>query len=75
MGTIADKLNKLLGTKSAIRQAIVDMGQSVIGTASFSSYAAKIRAISSDATASAARRLMRAGRRLPGPSPAGARPI
>ena len=53
MGTIADKLNKLLGTKSAIRQAIVDMGQSVIGTASFSSYAAKIRAISSDATAAA----------------------
>ena len=53
MGTVVDKLNKLLGTKSAIRQAIVDMGQSVIGTASFSSYAAKIRAISSDATAAA----------------------
>ena len=35
MGTVVDKLNKLLGTKSAIRQAIVDMGQSVIGTASF----------------------------------------
>lgn len=54
MGTVKDKLNLLLNTKSSIRDAIAAMGQSVAAAAAFSSYAAKIRAISSDATAAAA---------------------
>ena len=79
MGTIADKLNKILGTKSAIRQAIVDMGQSVIGTASFSSYAAKIRAISSDSTAAAGdilsgKTAYAGGRKITGTIPGRGRP-
>lgn len=56
MGTIKDKLNKLLQTKNAIRNAIIAKGQSITGTAPFSSYADKILAIqtgvdTSDATA------------------------
>lgn len=54
MGTVADKLNLLLNTKSSIRDAIAAMGQSVAAAVPFSDYAAKIRAISSDATATAA---------------------
>lgn len=59
MGTVADKLNKLLGTKEAIRQAIVGKGQTLPTTTPFSAYPAKISAIqtgvdTSDATATAA---------------------
>lgn len=53
MGTVKDKLNLLLSTKGDIRQGITAMGQSVADTLPFSGYAAKIRAISSDATATA----------------------
>lgn len=58
MGTIADKLNLLLNTKEAIRQAIIGKGQAVAGEDPFSSYPAKITAIqtgvdTSDATAAA----------------------
>lgn len=54
MGTIAQKLAKLLQTKQEIKQAIIDMGQSVGDV--FSTYPDKIRAIksgldTSDATA------------------------
>ena len=56
MGTIADKLARLRQTKAAIRAALVRKGQSVAEAAPFSSYAARIDAIStgpdtSDATA------------------------
>lgn len=54
MGTVADKLSKLLSTKADIRAAITEMGQAVAETAVFSSYAARIRAISSDANAASA---------------------
>lgn len=58
MGTIADKLNLLLNTRAAIRQAIIDKGRPVDSTAPFSSYPAEITAIqtgidTSDATAAA----------------------
>lgn len=53
MGTIADKLGRLLSTKAAIRQAVSAMGQAVEEALPFSGYAAKILAISSDATAAA----------------------
>lgn len=58
MGTIADKLNLLLSTKVAIKDAITAKGQAVAGTDPFSSYPAKIAAIqtgvdTSDATAAA----------------------
>lgn len=58
MGTIADKLDLLLNTKEAIRQAIIGKGQAVAGEDPFSSYPAKIAAIqtgvdTSDATAGA----------------------
>lgn len=58
MGTVADKLNKLLGTKAAIKAAITEKGQTVAEADTFASYADKIRAISSgtdtgDATAAA----------------------
>ena len=58
MGTIADKLQKLLDTKRAIKAAITAMGQSVADSLPFSSYPDKIRAIqtgvdTSDATAAA----------------------
>lgn len=58
MGTIADKLNLLLNTKNAIKNAIIGKGQPVADTDPFSSYAEKITAIqtgidTSDATATA----------------------
>lgn len=58
MGTIADKLELLLQTKNAIREAIIGKGQAVTATAPFSSYPGKIAAIqtgvdASDATAGA----------------------
>ena len=58
MGTIMDKLRRLLQTKGDIRSAIMDRGQAVAEGDPFSSYAAKIRAIqlgvdTSDATAAA----------------------
>ena len=56
MGTIADKLNKLIETKAAIRAAIIAKGQSISDSTKFSDYSAKIQAIqtgvdTSDATA------------------------
>lgn len=45
MGTVADKLNKLLSTKADIKAAITEKGQAVAGTDTFASYADKIRAI------------------------------
>jgi hypothetical protein len=44
MGTTADKLAKLLDTKAAIKQAIVDKGQT-IADEPFATYAGKIAAI------------------------------
>lgn len=41
----ADKLNKLLETKQAIKQAIIDKGVAVADTDTFASYATKIREI------------------------------
>jgi len=59
MGTAADKLNKLIETKAAIKAAIVAKGQSVPDSTKFADYPAKIQAIqtgtdTSDATATAA---------------------
>lgn len=56
MGTITDKLRKLLETKTAIKNAIIAKGQPVEDTDTFASYPAKIEAIqtgvdTSDATA------------------------
>ena len=45
MGTVTDKLSRLLQTKNAIREAITGKGQDVADTDPFSSYAAKIAAI------------------------------
>lgn len=45
MGTIADKLQKLLSTKEAIKQAIIGKGVSVSDTDTFFSYASKIQQI------------------------------
>lgn len=58
MGTIADKLNKLIETKAAIKAAIIAKGQSVPDSTKFADYATKIRAIqtgidTSSATATA----------------------
>ncbi len=58
MGTIADKLSKLIDTKTAIKEAIIAKGQSVPDSTKFADYPAKIRAIqsgtnTSDATAAA----------------------
>ncbi len=58
MGTIAEKLQKLLDTKNAIKAAIVAKGQTIADTDTFASYADKIAAIetgvdTSDATATA----------------------
>lgn len=50
MGTTADKLNKLLDTKAAIKAAIKGKGQSVSDSDTFASYANKIAAISVTAT-------------------------
>ena len=59
MGTIAEKLQKLVNTKEAIRQAIIGKGQNVAASDTFASYPAKIAAIqtgtdTSDATVTAA---------------------
>lgn len=58
MGTITDKLNKLLSTKNAIKASIIAKGQTISDTDTFASYPAKIDAIetgvdTSDATATA----------------------
>jgi len=58
MGTIVDKLNKLLSTKNAIKASIIAKGQTISDTDPFASYPAKIDAIetgvdTSDATATA----------------------
>ena len=53
MGTTADKLNKLLDTKSSIKSALVAKGQSVSDNDTFASYAEKIRAIPSPADGTA----------------------
>lgn len=58
MGTIADKLNKLLSTKNAIKASIMAKGQTISDTDTFASYPAKIDAIetgvdTNDATATA----------------------
>ena len=59
MGTTAEKLNKLLDTKTAIKEAIIAKGQTVSDTDTFASYAEKIEAIdtltsgTADATATA----------------------
>lgn len=45
MGTVADKLNKLLSTKADIGAAITEKGQTVADSDTFASYAEKIRAI------------------------------
>lgn len=50
MGTVADKLNLLLNTKAAIRQAIIDKGQDVADADPFSSYPEKILNISARAS-------------------------
>lgn len=47
MGTTADKLNKLIETKAAIKTAITNKGVEVSDTDTFSSYASKIDSISS----------------------------
>lgn len=48
MGTTADKLNKLIETKSAIRQAIIDKGGEVSEDTIFADYPARIKAIEHD---------------------------
>ena len=45
MGTVVDKLNKILSTKAAIKQAIISKGVSVSDTDTFASYADKIESI------------------------------
>lgn len=50
MGTTADKLNKLLETKAAIKQAIIDKGVDVGEDVVFADYASKISAIESGGT-------------------------
>ena len=45
MGTTADKLNKILETKQAIKQAIVDKGVDVADDTKFADYPSKITAI------------------------------
>ena len=47
MGTTADKLNKLLNTKQAIKQAIIDKGVDVSDDTKFADYPAKINSIES----------------------------
>lgn len=50
MGTIEDKLNRLIDTKAAIKTAIISKGQNVSDSDPFASYADKIEAISVTAT-------------------------
>ena len=47
MGTTADKLNKLLETKQAIKQAIIDKGVDVSDNTVFADYPSKINSIES----------------------------
>ena len=47
MGTTADKLNKLVETKAAIKTAITNKGVEISDTDTFFSYASKIDSISS----------------------------
>lgn len=42
MGTVTDKLNKVLETKESIKQAIVDKGVEVLDSDTFASYATKV---------------------------------
>lgn len=50
MGTVADKLEYLQGTKDAIKQAIVNKGVAVPDGTAFRDYAGKIGAIATDAS-------------------------
>lgn len=45
MGTVVDKLNKILSIKETIKQAIISKGVSISDTDTFASYADKIEAI------------------------------
>lgn len=54
MGTTADKLAYLAGTKDDIRDSISEMGVSVPQNTPFRQYAGKIKEITGDATATAA---------------------
>lgn len=51
--TLQNEIDKLKETKADIKQAIIDMNQTVTDTDTFNSYATKIKNISSDADASA----------------------
>lgn len=51
MGTTADKLNYLIETKNAIKEAIISMGVTIDDSTPFRDYASKILEISSDTTA------------------------
>lgn len=55
MGTIAEKLQKLLDTKNAIKNAIIAKGQEIGETDTFASYADKIVAIETTAQKTAAK--------------------
>ena len=69
MGTIAAKLEKLITTKDAIKQAIVEQGISVGDNDTFASYAAKIASISGGSDTFAAQlTLSGAAEGLPQPS-------
>ena len=50
MGTTADKLNKIIATKSDIKNAIIEKGVDVSDSDVFSSYGDKIRNIKSGST-------------------------
>lgn len=47
MGTVADKLNKVLSTKTDIKNAIIEKGVAVSDSDTFASYSDKIRSIKS----------------------------
>ena len=48
MGTVADKLNKVLSTKTDIKNAIIEKGVAVSDSDTFASYGDKIRSIKGD---------------------------
>ena len=48
MGTVADKLNKVLSTKTDIKNAIIEKGVEVLDSDTFASYGDKIRSIQGD---------------------------
>lgn len=48
MGTVADKLNKVLSTKADIKNAIIEKGVAVSDSDTFASYGDKIRSIKGD---------------------------